>query len=66
MRFEKLSSQGGSAKNAGLPAYLNLFHVPVSIANPWQGIQIDDAIRPAVEKLGPSFAIAVGPGARRC
>lgn len=45
----------------GLPAYLtNLFHVPVSIANPWQGIQIDDAIRPAVEKLGPSFAIAVG------
>lgn len=52
---------GGSAKMQGLPAYLtNLFHVPVSIANPWQGIQIDDAIRPAVEKLGPSFAIAVG------
>ncbi|MGB2791696.1 MAG: type IV pilus assembly protein PilM [Candidatus Moraniibacteriota bacterium] len=52
---------GGTAKMQGLPAYLtNLFHVPVSIADPWQGIQVADALRPVVGKLGPSFAIAVG------
>lgn len=52
---------GGTAKMQGLPMYLeNQFHVPVSIADPWKGIQIEDAIRPAVEKLGSSFAIAVG------
>lgn len=52
---------GGAARMRGLSDYLaNLFHVPVSIADPWQGIQVADALRPAVEKLGSSFAIAVG------
>ncbi|MFZ1735473.1 MAG: type IV pilus assembly protein PilM, partial [Candidatus Moraniibacteriota bacterium] len=52
---------GGTAKMQGLPAYLtNLFHVPVSIADPWQGIQVADALRPVVGKLGSSFAIAAG------
>jgi type IV pilus assembly protein PilM len=52
---------GGTARMQGLPAYLvNLFHVPVSIADPWQDIRADDAIRPVLDTLGPSFAIAVG------
>lgn len=52
---------GGTAKMEGLSAYLvNMFRVPVTIADPWQGILADDAIRPALNRLGPSFAIAVG------
>ena len=52
---------GGTAKMQGLPAYLtDMFHVPVSIADPWLGIQVKDDLRPAVSKLGPSFAIAIG------
>lgn len=52
---------GGTAKMEGLPAYLvDMFRVPVTIADPWQGIFADDAIRPALDRLGPSFAIAVG------
>lgn len=59
--IDEIILSGGTAKMQGLSAYFtNLFHVPVSIADPWQGIQSDDMIRPAIAKLGPSFAIAVG------
>jgi len=52
---------GGTARMQGISTYFtNLFHVPVSVADPWQGIQVNDAIRPALDKLGPSFAIAIG------
>ena len=52
---------GGTAKMQGLPLYFsNLFHVPVSIADPWRNIFCEDSVRAAVSKLGPSFAIAVG------
>lgn len=52
---------GGTAKMQGLSAYFTtMFHVPTVIADPWRGIQYNDAIRPALDRLGPSFAIAVG------
>ncbi len=52
---------GGTAKMQGLSAYLtNLFHVPVSIADPWGRILHDEMLRPAINKLGSSFSIAVG------
>lgn len=52
---------GGTAKMQGLPAYLtNIFHVPVSVADPWLGIQVRDDLRPVVNRIAPSFAIAIG------
>lgn len=52
---------GGTAKMQGLPAYLmNLFRVPVSVADPWGRILYDEMLRPAINRLGSSFSIAVG------
>ncbi len=52
---------GGTAHMKGISGYfVNAFHLPVSVADPWQGISCDDVIRPALNTIGPSFAIAVG------
>lgn len=52
---------GGTARMQGLSDYLsNLFHIPVSIADPWRGVQCDDALRSSLDRLGPSFSIAIG------
>lgn len=60
-KVQEIILSGGTAKMQGLSAYIgNLFHVPVSIADPWQGILCNESIRPALNRMGPSFSIAIG------
>ncbi len=59
--FQEIILSGGTANMQSLSPYFEkTFHVPVSVADPWHGVQIDEALRPATAKLGPAFAIAIG------
>ena len=34
--------------------------MPVTLADPWKRIVVTDTMRPAIERLGASFAVAIG------
>lgn len=52
---------GGTARLAGLTDYYaRAFGLPVQIGNPWEHINYDPALAPAIEELGTSFSVALG------
>lgn len=52
---------GGGARLAGLPEYLaTAFGVPVELARPLAGIQVDPEFEAEAIQAGPSLAVAVG------
>lgn len=52
---------GGSSRLAGLPQFLSQsLGTNVTLADPWKRVVVKDAIRPAVDKLGSSFSVAIG------
>lgn len=52
---------GGTSSMYGLSDYLSSrLNVSVSIADPWHGIFVEEAIRDSVAQIGPSFSIAIG------
>lgn len=59
--IQEIILSGGTARMQGLSEYFSrLFNVKVSVADPWKGIQSDESIVPSLDRLGPSFSIAVG------
>jgi len=58
---EKIVLAGGSSFMPGLTDYLaRLFQIKVIIGNPWARISCPEEIQPALEEIGPRFAVAVG------
>jgi len=67
-RIGKIVLSGGCARLAGLDEFLSSsWGIPVELARPFQGVQVDAARFPAeeLERMGPSLAVAVGLGLRR-
>jgi type IV pilus assembly protein PilM len=65
-RIGRMVLAGGSAKLVGLPEYLSAtFGVPVEVAQPFAGIDVDPAFASDIAAAGPSLAVAVGLGLRR-
>ncbi len=67
-RIGKIVLSGGCARLSGLDEFLSSsWGIPVEIARPFTGIQVDGGRFPAeeMERLGPSLAVAVGLGLRR-
>lgn len=61
MSVNKIILSGGSSRMTGLPQFFSkLFGLPVALSDPWQGIHMDEALRPTLERLGPAFSIATG------
>ena len=58
---QEILLSGGTSQMEGLVSYLsNRFHVPVSVSNPWRSLQYDGALQSSLERLGPTFTIAIG------
>lgn len=52
---------GGTAQLTGLPEYYSkMLRLPVRRGDPWQRIQYDAELAPAIKKLGTSFSVALG------
>lgn len=52
---------GGVAKMAGLREYFEqAFQLPVTLADPWKRIQVQEPLRPALGRYGSSFSVAIG------
>ncbi len=52
---------GGSSHLTGLAPFLSqTLGIDVVLANPWKRVIVKDTIRPAVEKFGSSFSVAIG------
>jgi type IV pilus assembly protein PilM len=60
-QVERVVLAGGTATLPGLAGYANeRLRVPVSLAKPFEGFRCPDELRPVLEEIGPSFAVAVG------
>lgn len=60
-KIERIILSGGSAGLTGLAQFFSQsLGVPVTLADPWKRIIVKDELRPFVEKLGSSFAVAIG------
>jgi type IV pilus assembly protein PilM len=67
-RIGKIVLSGGCARLSGLDEFLSSsWGIPVELARPFAGIQVDASRFPAeeMERIGPSLAVAVGLGLRR-
>ena len=52
---------GGASKMKGLDQYVsNALQLPVTFADPWARVRYPKELRPALDKYGSSFAIAIG------
>ena len=67
-RRGKIVLWGGCARLSGLDEFLSSsWGIPVELARPFAGIQVDAGRFPGeeMERIGPSLAVAVGLGLRR-
>ena len=67
-RIGKIVLSGGCARLSGLDEFLSSsWGIPVELARPFAGIQVDAGRFPAeeIERIGPILAVAVGLGLRR-
>jgi type IV pilus assembly protein PilM len=67
-RIGKIVLSGGCARLSGLDEFLSSsWGIPVELARPFAGIQVDAGRFPAeeIERIGPTLAVAVGLGLRR-
>ena len=52
---------GGSVRMKGLDQYISdALQLPVTFANPWARVRFPEQLRPAIERYGSSFSIAIG------
>lgn len=52
---------GDGALLPGLAEYISkVLHVNATIANPWEGISVDQKFQDIISKSGPSYSIAIG------
>lgn len=60
-RVEKVILTGGSALLLGLDTFLTeKLNVRTFVGDPWARIQVNEAMRPVLEEIGPRFAVALG------
>ncbi len=60
-RIDGIILSGGTAGFTGICTYYqNMLGVPVSVGNPWRQIGYDPKIQSAVDRMGPSFSVALG------
>jgi type IV pilus assembly protein PilM len=65
-RIGRMVLAGGGAKLPGLLEYLSgTFGIPVELAQPFAGIEVDDAHAADIASAGPALAVAVGLSLRR-
>ncbi|HBU27955.1 TPA: hypothetical protein DEB00_02455 [Candidatus Uhrbacteria bacterium] len=60
-RVEKVILTGGSALLLGLDTFLTQkLNVRTFVGDPWARVQINEAMRPMLEEIGPRFSVALG------
>jgi len=60
-RVEKVILTGGSALLLGLDTFLTeKLNVRTFVGDPWARVQINEAMRPMLEEIGPRFSVALG------
>lgn len=60
-RVEKVILTGGSALLLGLDTFLTeKLNVRTFVGDPWARAQVNEAMRPMLEEIGPRFAVALG------
>ena len=60
-RIEKVILTGGSALLPGLDMFLtDKLNVPTFVGDPWAQVQVNEAMRPVLEEIGPKYAVAIG------
>ena len=60
-KIDGIIISGGSANMKGLAGYIsNTLGIRAVIGNPWKKIVFDEKLKSKIEKLGPSFSVAVG------
>lgn len=60
-RIEKVILTGGSAMLLGLDTFLTeQLNVRTIVGDPWARVQINEAMRPLLEEIGPRFSVALG------
>lgn len=63
--IEKIILAGGSAFLANLPDYLaTTLNIKVYIGDPWARVVYPVDLKPALDEIGPRFAVAIGLGMR--
>jgi type IV pilus assembly protein PilM len=59
--IEGIILSGGGARLPGiLDAYDNVVHIPGRVANPFEQIDVPAFLHEMIERIGPSYAVAVG------
>jgi len=59
--FEGVVLSGGTARMAGMPQYCSSrLGVPATIGDPWRNVVCPHALAPAIDRMGSSFAVALG------
>jgi type IV pilus assembly protein PilM len=59
-KIDKILLSGGGSKLPGLSEYFSVFGKQVLLANPWSQISYSTQLKPVVEPMGLSLALAVG------
>lgn len=60
-RIDGIILSGGTAGFTGIcDYYQQMLGVPVSIGNPWRQVAYDGKLEGAVQRMGPSFSVALG------
>lgn len=60
-RIDGIILSGGAAKLKGADTYFSrCLDMRVIVGNPWKKIEFDKKFAPQVEKMGPSFSVALG------
>ena len=60
-RVEKVILTGGSAHLPGLDKYLTeKLNVRTFVGDPWSRVQVNEAMRPVLDDVGPRFSVAIG------
>lgn len=60
-RIDSVILSGGSAKLKGVDEYFSrILKTSAVIGNPWNKIIVDEQIKPATERLGASYSVALG------
>ncbi len=60
-KVESAVLSGGTAKMLGLDKYFSkMWDMTVTVGNPWEGIQYDKRLEPAIASFGTSYSVALG------
>lgn len=60
-KVERVILSGGSSHLTGLAPFLSQsLGISATLANPWNRIVVKDSLKPAVERFGSSFSVAIG------